>query len=214
MEVIKNIVFDLGGVLIHLEPEHTNASFCALAGSRNNYERASKVWQEERLFEKLEVGKISEELFVQGIKAQLPQGVSTTQIEMAWNMMLKHIPAEGLQLVEKLQKNGFKVYLMSNTNSIHLRDFRAIALRERGVNDFDALFNGTYYSHLIGARKPHAAPFEYLVKDAQINPRETLFIDDNAPNLVGARQAGLHTLWHPANTSIVQHLNDYLQLGF
>ncbi|MGH1335587.1 MAG: HAD family hydrolase [Aureispira sp.] len=214
MEVIKNIVFDLGGVLIHLEPAYTNASFGALAGSRTAYKQAVKNWAKQGLFEALEIGEISEEVFIKGIQAELPEPASPAQIETAWNMMLRNIPARGLQLVEDLKKNGFGVYLMSNTNSIHLRDFRAIVLEEHGIKDFDALFDGAYYSHLIGSRKPQATPFEYLVKDAQIHPQETLFIDDNAPNLVGARQAGLHTLCHPANTAIDTHLKRYLQLDF
>ena len=214
MEVIKNIVFDLGGVLIHLEPAYTNAGFCALAGSRTAYEQAVKNWAAKGLFEALEIGAISEEAFIEGIQAELPEAANRTQIETAWNMMLRNIPAGGLQLVEDLQRNGFRVYLMSNTNSIHLRDFRAIVLREHGIEDFDARFHGAYYSHLIGSRKPHTTPFEYLVKDAEIDPQETLFIDDNAPNLVGARQAGLHTLCHPANTAIDTHLKRYLSLDF
>lgn len=214
MEVIKNIVFDLGGVLIHLEPAQTDASLCALVGSREGYARAMQVWHGRGLFEGFETGKISEEQFITGLQAEMPKGTSPAQIEMAWNVMLKQIPASGLQLVEDLQMNGFGVYLMSNTNSIHLRDFRAIVFRENGVKDFDALFDGAYYSHLIGSRKPHATPFEYVVKHAGIKPSETLFIDDNAPNLVGAREAGLHTLCHPANTRIDKHLKKYLQLDF
>ena len=214
MDVIKNIVFDLGGVLIQLQPAETDACFCALTGSRTAYQQALKNWYSSGLFEQFEIGHLSEEEFITGIQAQLPDGASRAQIEMAWNVMLKKIPASGLQLVEDLQLNGYGVYLMSNTNSIHLRDFRAIVQREHGIRDFDSLFDGAYYSHLIHARKPHAAPFEHVIKDAQLNPNETLFIDDNAPNLVGARQAGLHTLWHPTNTSIEKHLKAYLQLDF
>ncbi len=214
MRGIKNIVFDLGGVLIQLEPAQTDASFCALAGSRANYDRAMQHLHTTGVFNDFEIGALSETEFITALQAQFPDGASRDQVEMAWNVMLKEIPASGLQLVEDLQLHGYGVYLMSNTNSIHLRDFRAIAKRENGVSDFDSLFDGAYYSHLIGSRKPHATPFEYLVKDAQIDPSETLFIDDNAPNLVGARQAGLHTLWHPTNTPIDVHLKQYLQLDF
>jgi putative hydrolase of the HAD superfamily len=214
MEVIKNIVFDLGGVLIHLEPAQTDASFCALAGSRAAYEKAMRVLHAQGTFEQFEIGKISDEEFIAALQAQFPEPTSKAQIIMAWNGMLKQIPASGLQLVEDLQLHGYGVYLMSNTNSIHLEDFKDIARRENGVSDFDGLFDGAYYSHLIGARKPHATPFEYLAKDAQLNPSETLFIDDNAPNLVGARRAGWHTLWHPANTCIATHLKQYLQLDW
>jgi len=87
-----------------------------------------------------------------------------------------------------------------------------IAKVENNITDFDGLFDKAYYSHLIGSRKPHAEPFEYVLKDAGLVGSETLFIDDNAPNLVGARLAGIHTLLHPANSDIAAHLKLFLQL--
>jgi putative hydrolase of the HAD superfamily len=212
MKAIKNIIFDLGGVLIHLEPKWTEAAFCALVGDKKEYARISALLQAENIFDDFETGKIGEPAFIEALQKYNPNKVTRGQLETAWNAMLLDIPTSGLNLLQDLQDQGYKVYLLSNTNSIHLTEFKNIAREENGITDFDALFDKAYYSHLIGSRKPHAEPFEYVLEDAGLLGKETLFIDDNAPNLVGARLAGIHTLWHPANTDIVAHLKAFLQL--
>lgn len=211
MAGLKNILFDLGGVLIHLHTAHTYAAFCALAGSRTAYAKAKQQWEAQNLFNDLETGAISERIFLEGLRTGFPHPVTDEQLIMAWNAMLHDIPAGGLSLLEELKAAGYGVYLLSNTNSIHLADFRRIVLEQHEVTDFDALFDGAYYSHLIGARKPHAEAFQRVTDLAGIEPSETLFIDDNAPNLVGARAIGMHTLIHPANTDIAAHLRLFLQ---
>lgn len=212
MAGIKNILFDLGGVLIELHPAHTYAGLTTLAGSRAAYQQALQHWNAQQLFENIETGAISETAFLEGLRQGLPFPATDEQLIMAWNAMLHPIPASGIQLVQTLQEQGFGVYLLSNTNSIHLRDFRAIALAQHGIKDFDALFDGAYYSHLIEARKPHAEAFQRVADLAGLVPSETLFIDDNAPNLVGARAVGMHTLHHPPNSDIAVHLTEFLQL--
>lgn len=212
MKAIKNIIFDLGGVLIHLEPKWTEAAFCALVGDKREYARIAALLQDENIFDDFETGKIGEAAFIEALQKYNPNTVTRAQLETAWNAMLLDIPESGLNLVRDLQNQGYKVYLLSNTNSIHLTEFKKIAREENGITNFDALFDKAYYSHLIGSRKPHAEPFEYVLKDAGLVAGETLFIDDNAPNLVGARLAGIHTLLHPANTDIAAHLNLFLQI--
>lgn len=212
MKVIKNIIFDLGGVLIHLEPQRTEAAFCALVGDKQEYERITKELVKKDVFNDIETGRSSEEAFINALKRVNLNAVNTAQLETAWNAMLLNIPANGLALLDELKAKDYKVYLLSNTNSIHLREFRKIVKKEHGIKDFDALFDKTYYSHLIGERKPDVAAFQAVLDDAQLVAGETLFIDDNAPNLVGARLAGIHTLLHPANTDISAHLRLFLQL--
>ncbi|MFT5648193.1 MAG: FMN phosphatase YigB (HAD superfamily) [Aureispira sp.] len=212
MKAIKNIIFDLGGVLIHLQPKWTEAAFCALVGDKKEYARISSLLEDENIFNDFETGTIEESAFIEALQKYNPNPVTRAQLETAWNAMLLDIPERGLDLVRDLQKQGYKVYLLSNTNSIHLTEFKNIARDENGITDFDGLFDKAYYSHLIGSRKPDATPFEYVLKDADLVASETLFIDDNAPNLVGARLAGIHTLLHPANTDIAGHLKLFLQL--
>jgi putative hydrolase of the HAD superfamily len=212
MKAIKNIIFDLGGVLIHLQPKWTEAAFCALVGDKKEYARISSILEAENVFNDFETGRIGEGAFLEALQKYNPNPVTKAQLETAWNAMLLDIPTSGLNLVRDLRKQGYQVYLLSNTNSIHLTAFMEIARVENNITDFDGLFDKAYYSHLIGSRKPNAEPFEYVLKDAGLVANETLFIDDNAPNLVGARLAGIHTLLHPANTDIAAHLKLFLQI--
>ena len=126
--------------------------------------------------------------------------------------MLLDFPSERMELLKELQIAGYNIYLLSNTNAIHLEAFRAIVEATFGINDFDALFEQAFYSHLIGHRKPHKATYDYIVDKAGIKANESVFIDDTAANLVGAREAGLHTIHHKANSNINKRLKAYFDL--
>jgi putative hydrolase of the HAD superfamily len=126
--------------------------------------------------------------------------------------MLKTIPKKGIELVDSLRKKGFRLYVLSNTNSIHLEAFRKIAFEEHGIKDFDGLFDKVYYSHLVQKRKPNTSIFEYVLQNAGLKADETLFIDDNEPNLIGARKTGLNTFLHDQDNCIYQQLTQFLKL--
>lgn len=212
MKDLKNIIFDLGGVLLQLDMERTKVAFQALAGGKKEFENLSERLNNQRVFEDFEVNKIDEKTFVETFKQHATHTLSTNQIETAWNAMLLHFPLQSLKLLEELKAKGFRIFLLSNTNSIHLRAFRENLLAEHGIHNFDAFFEKAYYSHLIELRKPHAEAFQFILDDANLLAKETLFIDDNAPNLVGARQVGMHTLWHQPNADIYTQLKRYLQM--
>ena len=212
MKAIKNIIFDLGGVLIHLGLDKTEAAFCALMGGKEGYAKAAKSLKESGLFERLEVNAVSEIAFMETIRAASPQAISLAQIEAAWNAMLLTVPADGLRLLEELRAAGYRLYLVSNTNSIHIRRIRKIVEAEHGIRDFDGLFEKAYYSHLLELRKPDIAIFQYVLDDAQLVAEETLFIDDNRPNLEGANAVGIQTFFLEANGDVYGGLKAFLEL--
>jgi len=210
---IKNIIFDLGGVLLNLDMSKTAVAFRALIGDKQKHQAIYQQLAQQGIFRQYEVGAISTEAFVKALQEANPNPVTQAQIETAWSSMLLDLPAERLDFIEELRKQGYRIYLLSNINDIHLRDVRIIAKDSLGITDFDKLFDKAYYSHIIGQRKPDKAAFEYVVKDANLLPQESLFIDDNAPNLVGARALGIHTIHHEANSDVNKRLRDYLLLG-
>lgn len=212
MQDIKNIIFDLGGVLLHLEPQRTWACFQALVGDKKLYTEFMDKMTVSQFFEKFEVGAFEEATFFETLQKNNPNPITKKQLELAWNAMLLHFPADSFTLLEKLRAMGYQLYLYSNTNSIHLRDFQRILKEENGVDNFDALFDKAYYSHLIQHRKPMAAGFQYILDDnIDLVANECLFIDDNAPNLVGARRVGMQTYLHEANSDLYKGLKKYLQ---
>ena len=126
--------------------------------------------------------------------------------------MLLTIPVQGLNLISDLRAAGYRLFVLSNTNSIHMRAFRKILQKEHGINDFDSLFDKTYYSHLVKLRKPNGAIFQYVLDDQQIDANETLFIDDNSTNLLGATKLGIHGLLLEMNGNVDSEVRAYLQM--
>ncbi|MEO6289393.1 MAG: HAD-IA family hydrolase, partial [Ginsengibacter sp.] len=90
-------------------------------------------------------------------------------------------------------KKSHNTYLLSNTNAIHFNAFNIILKNETGEQSLDHYFDKSYYSHLIGLRKPNADIFEFVLKDAGIVAGETLFIDDTKDNIISADEMGFKT---------------------
>ena len=212
MNSVKNIIFDLGGVLIHLDIAKTEQALRCLSGSEKEYYETSEALVKSGLFENLETNDISEDEFISTLIKHMNPSTKKYQVTAAWNAMLITIPKQGLKLIEELKMKGYRLFVLSNTNSIHLREFRKIAEREHGLVDFDALFDKTYYSHIVELRKPHREIFDFVLNDADLIPEETLFIDDNQENLIGAQKTGMNTLLNEPNADVYLRMKNYLNL--
>jgi putative hydrolase of the HAD superfamily len=113
-------------------------------------------------------------------------------MQEAWNAILLDFRVESLAVLEQL-KTRYTIFLLSNTNSIHLTAFNQILLKQTGKSSLDGYFIKSYYSHLINKRKPYVATYDWVLQDAQIVAEETLFIDDSINNIKGAMEAGIQT---------------------
>jgi len=212
---IKNIIFDLGGVLLNLAPEKTEAAFDALAGDRQIHLQRYQQLINESLFNQLEVGAIHEDDFLKRLQETNPYPVRLQQLRRAWNVMLLDFPTNRLQMIQDLKRQGFGVYLLSNINSIHLSDVYTIIQEDLGLSPkaFDQQFDKVYYSHLIQRRKPDISTFQYVIHDADVEADETLFIDDTIENIISAKSVGLHAIHHERNGDIVSVVEEYLQVN-
>ncbi len=187
---LKNILFDMGNVLFSIDYKKTQEAFEALG--YNNFSEMYSQFTADALFEKLETGKISTEEFYEKLIASHAETVTEQQITSAWNGMLLHWRIESLTFLKILAKK-YKLYLLSNTNDIHLAAVNNLLKQETGKESIDDLFTKAYYSHKINLRKPNADIFEFIARDAGINPRETLFIDDLKNNIEAAALLGFKT---------------------
>ena len=115
------------------------------------------------------------------------------EIDAAWNAMLLDIPQERIDLLLELGKK-YRLFLLSNTNAIHMKRFNEIVAHSFTIPSLDALFEQSYYSHLIGKRKPDAVIFEEIVAMNGLRKEETLFIDDSIQHIESADKVGLKTL--------------------
>ena len=180
----------LGGVLLDINFDKLKRSFEVL-GVQQLELQYSKMNASD-LFQQLETGKISESAFYDEIITNLPQAPSKKEIQVAWNSILEEFRIDSLKLLEKLKINH-RIFLLSNTNSIHLHAFNKILYQQTGYCQLDNYFEKAYYSHLVGMRKPNADIYHIVINDAKINPEETLFIDDTELNVNAAQKLGFQT---------------------
>lgn len=190
MPGIKNIIFDLGGVLINLDYNKTTTAFTELGVE--NFNKLFSQFHSNELFTKLETGKIPEKEFYTAIRNSIPMPVTDEQIAHAWNAMLLDFRTESLVYLEELSSR-YKLFLLSNTNSIHFRCFQQIFTKDTGKPLLDVYFNKAWYSHLVGLRKPGKEIYEFVLQDAGIIAGETFFIDDSINNIEAAHEMGIRT---------------------
>lgn len=191
MNTIRNIIFDLGGVLLPVDYQAVIRAFEELGVSD-----AAQMYSQQAqqpLFDQLERGEISGGEFLFELKKKMPS-VSETDILKAWNAILGQFPSNRLELLLKV-KQQYRIYLLSNTNEIHIRQFLSDLKYNNGVEDFASFFEEVYYSNETGFRKPEKEIFDLVLLDNNLNASETLFIEDTEHNVRGAVQAGIPTLW-------------------
>ena len=95
--------------------------------------------------------------------------------------------------VLKTLSANHNLYLLSNTNSIHLKYFQKIFTRDTGQSLLDGYFSKTWYSHVIGLRKPNKEIYEFVLQEKNLKAEETLFIDDTSDNINAAMELGIKT---------------------
>jgi len=184
---IPNIVFDLGGVLLNINPENSVNQFKAIG--LNDTTRIQNEYRENGLFDRLEKGKLSPEDFRKEIRQYIDAEVSDQQIDHAWNAMLLDFPYERLLLLQELKKTH-KIFLLSNTNCIHWECYTKLIKENYGVELSDC-FEKDYYSHDMGLRKPDISIYNALLRAENLKAGETLFIDDMYSNVEAARSVGM-----------------------
>lgn len=188
---IKNIIFDLGGVLLNIDYKAPIATFekMGISGFDSFYSQA----KQNDLFDRFETGEISPQDFRNEIKKHTPQQVSNQQIDLAWNSLLLDLPPARIELLRSL-KNKYSIYLLSNTNEIHVAEFEKNLIQQFGSNPFNEIFIKYYYSCRMGKRKPNTDCFLQVINENNLVPEETLFIDDSAQHIEGAKKIGLRTV--------------------
>lgn len=188
MKTIKNIIFDLGGVLLNIDYHATSKAFHDLGAS--DFDALFTQFTANHLFESLETGEIEPGQFYSAVSEHCRPGTTENEIREAWNAMLLDFRKPSIDALGKLGAK-YNIYLLSNTNAIHLEAFGRSFTEETGQPSIDNYFIRTYYSHLIGRRKPYVETYQYVLGDAGLIAEETLFIDDSLNNIEGAREAGL-----------------------
>ena len=204
---IKNILFDLGGVLFHIDYQITINNFLKIGV--NDIKQNFSQFKQNSIFDNLETGAITPENFINSIKKKYPK-ISSEKIIHAWNSMLIGLPKENLELLKKLSKK-YRLFLLSNANYIHIDEVNKKIKSKYNLNSIDVYFEKAYYSHIIGKRKPDEETFRWVINDANILAEETLFIEDTIQHIEGAKKANLKTLHIESNSSLASIFPDIAQ---
>lgn len=184
---IRNIIFDLGGVLIDLDVSLTVKSFSALAipvpADADELERRALTYSG------FEAGTVSPDLFREAIRELSPLRPSNEAIDTAWNAMLSDFPEKRVKTLQKLIKN-YRIFLLSNSNVIHYQFYAERFKRDYAI-EMDSLFEKAYYSFEMNMCKPNAEIFQNVLEQSMLLAEETLFIDDNSDNVIAATALGI-----------------------
>ncbi len=187
--MVKNLLFDLGGVIMDIRRENCEQAFRQLGmDSIGDY---LGDYGQKGPFAALEEGKITEQEFRDSVRALIPRDVTDEEIDKAFNRFLTGIPLRRLEELRRLRKD-YKLYLLSNTNSIMWRQDIARYFRQEGKS-LEDYFDGIVTSFEAKCCKPDPAIFRLVVEKCGISPEETIFFDDSKANVEAASQLGFGT---------------------
>lgn len=201
---IKNIIFDLGGVLLNIDYHKSINAFINLGF--NEFSLTYSQARQSELFDLFETGKINETEFFHSLKTHFNSNAPFDSIRNAWNAMLLDLPESRVQFLLNI-KNNYRIFLLSNTNQTHQNAFEKIVQQSALIQRLEDIFEKTYYSHHIGLRKPHKEIFEMVLKENNLIPHETLFIDDSVQHTIGAEKAGIKSIFLQKGNDICDLFN-------
>ena len=192
---LPNLLFDFGGVIINIDYGRTLEAMRALSrvGTSIEFTQAAQA----ALFDDLETGRITPEVFRQGLRTHYDLAHATdAELDAAWNAMLLDVPLARLDYLRELRRQGYRTALLSNTNSIHIQVINEMLRREYGLeNGIGDVIDRVFYSQEVGLRKPGREIFEYVLRELNWRPEETLFVEDSIQHIRTAEALGIRTLF-------------------
>lgn len=192
--MIKNIIFDMGGVLLDLDRPR-----CIAAFNRIGFPQADNMlshYAQTGILGNLEAGLASPSQFYDHVRRESHRPLSDEQIAAALNAFVIGLPAYKLEMLRDLSPH-FGIYLLSNTNAIMMPDIRERYFTQLPGLTFDDYFTRAFLSYEMGCIKPNPEIFHEMVHEAAFDPTECLFIDDGRDNIAIAARLGFHT-YQPA----------------
>ena len=195
--MIKNIVFDFGGVIADIDREQAVQAFIRLGVK--DADRILDKYHQTGIFQELEEGTLTEEAYRNELGKLCERTLSWEEVQQAWLGFFTGIDVRKLHYLETLRREGYKRYVLSNTTPYVM----GWACSERFSSEgkpLTAYFEKLYLSYQIGCTKPDRRIFEFMLTDSKMQPEETLFVDDGASNIAAGRELGMYT-FQPENGS-------------
>ena len=188
--MIKNIVFDLGGVIITLGQDQAIKRFEAL-GLHDAKERLD-AYTQSGIFGDLERGDIDAETFRQELGKLVGHEVTYEQCRYAWLGYCRELPQRNLDALRQLRSEGYRLILLSNTNPYMMSFILSPEFDGQG-GSLDTYLDALYLSYKMKVMKPDELFFRRVLMEEQTLPSECLFVDDGPRNVAVASQIGINT---------------------
>jgi HAD superfamily hydrolase (TIGR01509 family) len=183
---INAIIFDLGGVILDIDYNRTVRAFQAL--EFEDFDQQYSKMKQSGVFDRIERGEIDEAEFVSIMQQSIPHA-SQEEIIDAWNAIILDFPSGRLDYINEVRKK-LPIFLLSNTNEIHLKCFDQLLFESTNSRIKDH-FNKAYLSHEMSCRKPEPEAWKIILEEQGLKARTTLFIDDSPQHIAAARNLGL-----------------------
>lgn len=202
----KAVVFDFGNVIINIDVEKTILAFSEL--TFKSPARIKQFFADAEVFKKYETGFYSDDEFRDVIRQILSYPLNDQEIDQAWNALLLDVPKKRLDFLESL-KMKYPIYLLSNTNNIHIEQCKQYFRTRFGIANFESIFNETFLSYKMGLWKPDYKIYDAVIDKVSLKPHEILFLDDNQDNIDAASDLGIQCIKiNPPEcfTEILEHI--------
>lgn len=205
--MIKNLIFDLGDVILNIDVPRAAINFGKLSG-KTTLEVAT-IFEKHRVFQQFETGILTADAFRDYLRTLLGcPHLDDSVVDMAWNSLLLDVPPARVALIQALAQR-YRVFLLSNTSSIHIAEVNEIISRTSDVQKLHDLFEITFLSYEMGLIKPDPAIYLRVLEEGGILADETLFLDDNADNIRSAQSLGIQTIHVQKPTTILEYLAEF-----
>ena len=182
--MIKNIVFDVGKVLVDFDWQ---SLFDALGFSPEAYEEVAKATVQSELWNEFDRSKMADEEILEGFLEHAPG--RRNEVMRFWDNIGSCIRRYdyAFSWIRSLQERGYGVYLLSNyPRRIYSQSIEELAFVE--------IVDGAVFSYEVQYTKPEREIYEALLRKYGLNPTECVFIDDNRANIVAANELGMATI--------------------
>ena len=200
VQVIKNIIFDLGGVLFKSDQSKTANAVAAL-GNKAPVD-IIELHNSQNFFMDYEKGLIDDQAFRNNIRDFLSTDIPDEIIDKAWGALLLDIPPNKIALIDDARQK-YRTFLLSNTNNIHRIKFEK-DFKDKTNSNIQDYFEKVYYSFEMNTRKPEKEIFIMVLEENDLKPEETLMIDDSLPNIETARSLGMQTCLVNINQEVIE----------
>lgn len=205
--MIRNIIFDMGGVIITINYQQAVVRFKALG--LKDADRQLDPYEQQGIFGDLESGKINTAEFQSELSRQVGRELTYDECSYAWLGFVQDVPVKKLKTLEKLRHDGYRVILLSNTNpfvSDWVESNCFSSERKPLGNYFDAEYK-SFEQHLM---KPDKMFFRRILTQENVLPSETLFVDDSPRNVAAASELGFKTFCPKNGEDWTENIYTYL----